>query len=133
MRDKHDEPKRLLKPLLMSLAVGLLMSLTILAAGAAMVSSGMIRQSHMPAAAGAACLAGAFVVGARSVSLMKSRALMAGIAGGLGYFMALFLLGSVLYLRGLPSTSATTMLITGIAGGLAAGIMGALHKPRNMR
>ena len=133
MRDKHDEPKRLLRPLLASLGLSMLSSVVILIIGSALVSSGALQQGRMPVVAGIACLAGAFIAGARCISVMKSRALLAGIAGGFGYFMALFVLGSIFYLRWLPSSPVTFMLAMGLSGGLAAGIMGSMRKPRDPR
>jgi putative membrane protein (TIGR04086 family) len=130
MHDKYEEQqnKHYLASVLISLGASLLLSFTILLVFAALISRGVLSPWGMVPATGTACLAGAFVMGVRGVKMMKTRALASGVLFGFGYFLVLLVLGSLFFVRLIPSEPMLYMPLTGLGGGLAAGILGAFNK-----
>ncbi len=132
MREKHENkgPRSIWVPIAVAIAISLVLSGIVLFVAASMSSGGQLPQQNMNMAAAVACFVGALFAGTRAVALIRSKALLSGIAGALGYFLVLFILGSVVFFRWLPTESAMGMIVAALVGGLIAGLLGSTKRKR---
>lgn len=114
--------------LLIRLAIGLVISLVILLVGAMLIASGTMPESAIAVIPVAAGFVGSLGFGHAAARAFGSKAFMAGLVAGLVFFLALFLLGAIVFWRWSPGASTVSMLLASLLGGLIGGMLSASRK-----
>ena len=131
MRENNNEkPNIFAKSAAVTFGISLLISFAVMLAASWGVSTGSMPPNSMPGAAAAACGTGAFVAGLGGAALFGKRSLIAGITSGMAYFLLLYIIGAIAFLRMAPASPVVGMLAAALIGGTLAGLLGTRKKKR---
>lgn len=125
-----EEKSGLVVALIIRLAIGLAAALIIILAGAMLISSGTLPETAITVVPALAGLLGALWFSRGCARLVGSKAFIVGLAAGVGYFLALFFLGAIFFLRWAPGAGTVAMLLASVIGGLLGGLISAPRKRR---
>lgn len=109
---------------------GLIVCVLLLLLASFGVSRGFIPESAVKTATLACCFIGAFISALISTRRIRERFLLTGLSSGLLFFVALYLLGAMLFARAVPANGAAGILLSSVIGGVVGAVAGANIKKR---
>jgi putative membrane protein (TIGR04086 family) len=94
------------------------------------ISAGILPETASKSATLASCLIGALLSSVIYVRRTGSKFLLNGLLSGVLYFLILYLLGALLFLRFIPQGGAGSIFLCSLIGGVLGGFLGANIKKR---